>query len=554
MPVLKLIPIHRVSTAMQAGEDGEGLDRQRDATRRIIADRGAVALAPVDITDVSGSDVHQTSEWRDEILPLLSDSNTHIAVDSIDRLIRADGFNFSVMQDMLKTSTRIYTPGQIHDLSDPADGFMAGLYALIGGRDKAEIQRRMMAGREAARKRGEWPMRLGLLPAGITYDRPTKTWGYDDPQAEVVKRVFSDYVTEGRTLRAIARGMGKPHQSLRRWLQNHIYMGIVHWDTKAGAKVPTKNGKQARRKRIKRAPHEVIEVRVFGPGCALPQLVPTDMWEAAQRRLLDNTERQNKARIKSQPHTWPAGFLLSAHAPRRVPIGDGFFRFGLNERNRHSIQSNGARGGTHRYFCYCGRKETGLHRCEFRSAHSGPMLETLDAYMLAMTTEPWFLEAVQESASRPQAGDPAVQRKSLQAKLNSYDKRESRLTRLYLDGRIGDSAHDGEQDKIRGEREGVKRALAGLVTPPLMPTSQDLDTLAKTWAWDPSWGHEKKREWLSKYVVSIHISNAGVEQVIVRIPAGSGSMPVFGSGYRLDWINPVLSSRRSSRKPKAITD
>jgi hypothetical protein len=103
MPVLKLLPIHRVSTAAQAGDDGEGLDRQRDATMRIVesinarGDLTAIALPAVEIVDVSGSDVDQTLEWRHQVLPLLEEANVHIAVDAIDRILRADAFNFKVM-------------------------------------------------------------------------------------------------------------------------------------------------------------------------------------------------------------------------------------------------------------------------------------------------------------------------------------------------------------------------------------------------------------------------------------------------------------------------
>ena len=67
MPVLKLLPVHRVSTALQSGEDGEGLDRQRNATKAIVEalnarpNTTAIALPAVEIVDVSGSDVDQTS-------------------------------------------------------------------------------------------------------------------------------------------------------------------------------------------------------------------------------------------------------------------------------------------------------------------------------------------------------------------------------------------------------------------------------------------------------------------------------------------------------------
>ncbi len=68
---------------------------------------GADLLDPVEIIDVSGSDVDQTQEWREVVLPAIKDPNVHVAMDTIDRLLRADSFNFRVFQDLLSSRTRI---------------------------------------------------------------------------------------------------------------------------------------------------------------------------------------------------------------------------------------------------------------------------------------------------------------------------------------------------------------------------------------------------------------------------------------------------------------
>ena len=94
MTTIKLLPIHRVSTADQAGERGEGLDRQREATRRVAEAHGAILLEPVEIIDVSGSDLDQTTEWQRRVIPTISAPDVHVAADSIDRILRADAFNF----------------------------------------------------------------------------------------------------------------------------------------------------------------------------------------------------------------------------------------------------------------------------------------------------------------------------------------------------------------------------------------------------------------------------------------------------------------------------
>lgn len=390
---LKLLPIHRVSTSAQAGDNGEGLERQRDATQRIIQalkakpDLTVIALPAVEIVDVSGSDVDQTDEWRHNVLTLIEEPNVHIAVDSIDRILRADSFNFKVMQELLRTSTDIHSPGQVHDLSDPSDGFMAGLMALLGGREKAEIKRRMMAGREAARRRGEWPLRNSALPRGITYKRTTKTWGYNDAEAEVIKRVYHWFVVEGRRLWPIARDVGKPMQTISQYLKNPIYKGLLRWDMKRGEKYPNKrNGRQPDRKKVSRLPHEIIEIRVFGPGCEIDQLVNDQMWELAQRRLASNAKDWSRARAEGQAETWASGFVVSSLAPAGEVQENGFISFDLSRINRHHIYANGGPIGQRRYGCTCGRSDSGLDRCGFRSPRAEPVNKTIDAYLGAKTT------------------------------------------------------------------------------------------------------------------------------------------------------------------------
>ncbi len=541
MTVLKLLPIHRVSTADQAKEKGEGLDRQRETTRRLVEFHKAIALPPVEIIDVSGSDVDKTPEWRHRVLPLIADPDVHVAVDSIDRILRAEAFNFRIMQDLLATETRIYAPGKVHDLCTPEDSFMAGLLALMGGREKAEIKRRINAGREAARRRGEWPLRVEALPRGITYDRPAKTWGYDVPEAEVVRRAYDDFVLRGQSMRAIARKIGKPMQTVRVYLRNPIYKGWLVFDERRGEAYPAKNGRQPDRKKIQRRPEDVIRVQVFGGHGQQPALIHPTLWEATQRRLADNSASFIRRRDAGRPDAWASGYLVSSLA-NTFSGTEGIVEIGFNDGDpvMHHVYANGGSKIGRRYSCRCVRAGNGVTRCGFRNPEGAPVNQTLDVYLTGLTRDGWFLDAVRE-ASESDAADTTNDRAALERRLADLKQREERLVGLALDGRIGRERHDREQDSIRAEREDVYRQMAALAVPEVQPNEDDLLRLEAQWAWQAEWDHQQKRAWLARYVVRIALSNDGIERALIRVPAGDDGMPVYIAGRRLDWVVPVFS-------------
>lgn len=525
---MKLIPIHRVSTQDQAGSTDEGLDRQRTSTRAIAAAHGATLLPAVEIIDVSGSDVALTPEWG-RVLTLIASPDTHIAVDAIDRLLRAESFNFKVFQDLVSSGTRVFTPGRVYDLSAPEDGFMTGLLALLGGREKAEVKRRAMAGREAMRRRGEWAAKDSALPRGCSFDRQTRRWSYT-PDAEVIRRAFLGYGVEGRPAKAVARDAGCSLQALMVYLRNDIYRGLLRFDEKRGAKYATKDGRQADRKKVRRADHEVIEVRVYGGQGQEPQLVSDEVWAAVQARIRSSATEHTRRREIGRPEGWASGFLGSSMATPDTT--KEYLPFGAPDM--HTVYANG--GGVsapRRYTCRCGKGEP-IARCGLGHPRADVVNRTVDAYLVSLTTEGWFVESVRATMADGST-DTQSRRAQIEDRLQGLDRREARLTDLYLDGRIDRARHDADQDKIRSEREALRRDLAALVAP-TGPTEADLASLMATWTWDAAWPHERKREWLAKYVARIWIDRTGITGATIRVPGPSGGMPVYGTGHSMPWL------------------
>ena len=113
-------------------------------------------------------------------------------------------------------------------------------------------------------------------------------------------------------------------QTVSLYLKNSIYRGILRYDQKRGEKYTARNGKQPDRKKIPRAAHEIIEVRVFGGTGQLPQLIGDTSLTGARRATLTS-----KTRTNSVGRACPSSFDWTNSGrtrPKRVSVGSGLRR------------------------------------------------------------------------------------------------------------------------------------------------------------------------------------------------------------------------------------
>ena len=369
---MKFLGIARVSTEEQAGDNGAGLNRQHDAIQRVVEANGATLIGIVNIVDVSGSDVGTSKEWLTQVLPIIADPDVHIAIDALDRLIRASNFAaFGVLAACQHTSTRIYTPAGTHDLARPDGVLVSGLLALIGGKEKAEIVRRSQAGKEAKRQRGQWVQSVDFLPRGIAYDRKTQTWSYT-AAADSVREVFR-LAAEGATQAEIGRRTGVPSQTIRSLLQNPIYDGRLVFTSRSSGRIANSR----HQKKIARPAEQVIDVRVYSEA---DQLVPHELWLSVQSRLRTAEQAHRRTRQATAPSSWASSFLFSWHEPD----ADGA------APRRHIVYGCSTGAGPRaapRYMCRCkhGAAAGELHRCGLVGFRCDVVNPCLDRYLTSLT-------------------------------------------------------------------------------------------------------------------------------------------------------------------------
>lgn len=519
---MNLIGVLRVSTDGQAGKDGEGLERQRASVRR-IAERHGADLQMIEIIDVSGSDVADSLVWNDQVLPaLIRDPDAHVAADALDRLVRADSFDLRVLQRLKALRRRIYLPDQTYDLALPTDVMIVTMFAAVGGHEKASINRRANEGKEAHRKAGRWVS--GSIAVGIAYDKKTSRWGYTE-DAALVRDAFRAYVEDRATADSLALRLGRSRGTMANILRNPLYKGLMVIDEKRGepyAKV--RDGKQPHRRHVKRAPDEIISVRVYGGEGQLEQLVPDGMWDAAQARLRANAEGQSRSREVTAPQGYFSGFLRPAAAPDvTVDAGQGFVRYSLRE-TRHVVYAH-TTGALHnnivRYTCCCKMPRfvaSGIGRCDVGDPPAMRVNAAVDRYLADLTTDPEVLNGMRADLDEKRP-DGAVERRVLERKIEDVARREARLADLYVDGRIDRVVHDKRQDALRAEKADLVDKLGRLDSTPEGPTVAQIEALGHAWKFDASWSHTAKRAWLKRYVWAIHVSRKGVESITLRLPA-----------------------------------
>jgi hypothetical protein len=309
---------------------------------------------------------------------------------------------------------------------------------------------------------------------------------------------------------------------------------------------PKKDAKQATSyHRRRRDQEEEIRVRVFGEGCSLPQLISDQTFNASVSKIQAQAKSTAKTRARTKPETWASGFMVSAY--RDFKIGaDGLLDLEATE-TRHKMYGIG-RGKTkpQAYTCRC-RNQSKLFPgdvCELGMKRNDVVNQTLDAYLLALTTGPDLKVAVQRQNKARKAKGGEVSKDLLEARITKLKAKEKRLNSLYIDGELGREDRDKRVVDLRAQEHVIRGELDRIQDAPVEASPEDVASMEP---WDPNWDHEAKRAWLLKHVQAIAVSQDGIVRIDVKIPCQGGGVPVY-SGQAELWPWAKLPRRMAQAK------
>jgi len=185
---LRAARLVRVSTQDQA-TDG-GLQSQYDVTDRIIAVNGYELVASFELIDISGAEggTSEAPEFQ-RLLEMVEKREVDVVVArELSRIGRPDSMSAMRVWDFFRKSGCLIAAGDLSiDFSSP-DGFLTGgLHALLAGWDRMALLRRMMASKESKRRQGLLPSADLTLPTGVSYNRETNQYFYNDEVWKVVE-------------------------------------------------------------------------------------------------------------------------------------------------------------------------------------------------------------------------------------------------------------------------------------------------------------------------------------------------------------------------------
>lgn len=295
----RCIELIRVSTAGQADSDRASIPSQRTINARTAKAHSLTIIDSIEISDVSGAAVLLTPEIQ-KLIITMNDPEIHgVVAREFSRLMRPENFSdYALLQAFADSRTLLYLPEGPLDFASKTGRLMGTIRAAIAGMERTEILERIWNAKEEKRRSGGFAQSRVCLPFGVKFDGE---WRFTN-DADRVREAFK-LITAGNTsYTSVGRVVAIEPYNLRNILRNPIYTG---WrvidkrrDLSAAGKYKTKDGRQGDRRKIQRAPEDVIRVKVIDE----PLVSESDFQKV--QRILDLKKQNSWRHIEGYEHRW----------------------------------------------------------------------------------------------------------------------------------------------------------------------------------------------------------------------------------------------------------
>ena len=437
--VLELI---RVSTESQAGDDRSFIPAQHSVNQRTANAYGLTIVRSIEISDVSGAAVLLAPEIQ-ELLLLMADPEIHgVVAREFSRLMRPENFaDYALLQAFADTRTLLYLPEGPIDFASKTGRLMGTIRAAIAGMERTEILERIWSAKEEKRRTGGFGQSRICLPFGVTYN---DVWSFNG-DAERVREAFRLMLGGEVSYTEIGRRVGIASFNLRNILRNPIYTG---WrvidkkrDTSASGKYPTRNGRQGDRRKIMRAPEDVIRVKVMEP------LVSESDFAQVQHILDVKKSHHWRTREGYESRFTYRGLLLCA-----VCEGLVYTKFRRAD------------------YYVCKARHIG-HTCVSGYMRRERLEAQLDSVFADDLTSPRYLRQIEREMKKAR---PQVDTERMESQLRSLTTKRQRILDSYFEGVIDSSERDARLAATDREQKAVSVILAKQ-----NPAKVETDLLAK---------------------------------------------------------------------------
>jgi DNA invertase Pin-like site-specific DNA recombinase len=506
------VELIRVSTEAQAREDRAGIPAQREVNRRTARSYNLHIVRSIEIVDVSGASVLRSPEMQ-ELLRLMESSDIHgVITKEFSRLIRPENFtDYALLQHFIDTETILYLPDGPIDLASKSGRLLGTIRAAIAGLERREILERMNDGKEAMRRQGKHPSGAITLPLGVGYHKE-RGWYYTG-EVERVKQAFALFLSGETSYTEIGRRLNLPRTNVRFLLGNPIYTGWKVYDQKRDPStlgyVPGPDGRQGYRKKIKRAPEEVIRKRV------LDGLVSEE----------DFARVQEMVELKRLKH-WRA----CAETPSRYTY-NGFLTCGecssliYTHASKHDFYMCKSRHPRERRK----RAERGLEPCTNRYMLRSKLEGKLDHLLGQKLTERDFLLRVVEEYNEQLQGSQlasTVDERAVGAKLSALGEKKQRVLETFFEGMIDKEERDRRVTEIDRDISAYQQLMMESTSAPAQPPALDEESVLAAIEPFTEWEfleREDRRSLLAVLCPEISVYRYTVKGLTLNLALGQGS-------------------------------
>lgn len=415
----------RVSTEMQA-EEGYSLAEQEARLRLFVESQGWKIYEVRKDAGRSGKDLN-----RPGIEAIIEDAQAHrvqkVVVYKLDRLSRSQKNTLYLIEDVfLENGVDFVSLTESLDTATPLGKAMIGILAVFAQLEREEIAERMMLGRVASAKEGNWRGGSGV-PIGYRYIPKSATEPgqlvVDEYEAGVVREVFRQFLA-GKTYHAI-------YDALRNSGHTTKYGSFAGG---GAALIPAMLSNRA----------YVGEIKYQG------------IWYAGKHDPIIDPATFARAQDKM------AEYRATLDAHRRKPFKAGHLLTGLLWCSECGARwcfkgcSYKARDGSRHYYdtytCYTRNAHKGQRRadrCSLRPWAASELEGNIWAQVEALSFD--------DVAAAPSGEDP--EREVLVSRLADIERRQERLVELY---EIGGLSIDAVQKRAATLTDEANRARAAL--------------------------------------------------------------------------------------------
>lgn len=512
LPVVELL---RVSTLEQGGEDRAGIPRQIQANKLTAKRNCLKVVKTIKLIDVSGASILQTPEITEMLALLKLGHAKGILAADFDRLLRPDDFrSLAILQDIREAGALIYLPEQVIDLGTQSGFLVSGIQSIIAGNELAQIKVRMQGAKEERRRQGKCPGGRITLPIGVSYDKQTDKYYYDE-DAEKVLRVFHLFHdARVQNYRELADVAGVAPRTISNMLRNELYIGYRHYKEKRSSERRVRSdGRRADKKKISRLPHERIRVKVIDDP-----LVEEHVFWAVQEAVKSKRKTFRQRRQSGKQTFMFAGLL------RCGECGDPIYTV------------PGGKHGPSKDYYYCRRKSYHFRKKEEVEPCSASYLRraiveelVMDFIADRLADADFIINETQKLFSENSESQVEREKFELEKRIANLKKKKKKLLNLYLKEVYTEEEINGKAREVQNEIE-LLQATVGELSAPIDEFNPDdyieiVEAMASAFVDFPFWSEEDQRQFLKIQRPEFYITAEGITKF---------TLPVCNNGSRLD--------------------